>query len=344
MSSDHYQTLEIDRSASAADIKKAYRRLAHRYHPDKTGGDEEKFKQVNEAYQVLSDDSKRRQYDQFGQTFNQSGGSGFEDINLNDIFSQFFGGRANHSQSGRPPRRRGQDIMIDLTIDFIDSAKETSHNVTHNIYQTCDICHGNGAKPGTKIKDCPTCHGRGQVSTTRQTMLGLFTQNSVCPTCRGDGSQIETPCDKCRGHGRRKKDRALTITVPAGIADGQTIRLSGQGEVAERGSLAGDLYANIHVKPHPILKRDGDHVLSYVKISFADAALGTAIKTTTLTGSRAVNIPAGTQPNSEIRLSNQGFPNLNTGRSGDHLITVSVEVPKKLSRRQKELLESLRQT
>lgn len=348
MASDYYQTLGLDRSASADDIKRAYRRMAHQYHPDKQGGNEEKFKQINEAYQVLGDEQKKSQYDQFGATFDQGsgaqGGGGFENVDMGgfaDIFSDFFGGG---TRTRRQHVRRGADIAMDITLDFLSTAHGQQHISTQRIYQVCSHCHGNAAEPGTPIRDCATCGGKGQVTTTRQTMLGVFAQTSVCPECGGDGKRVETPCRTCRGTGRERVNRTLTIDIPAGIADGQTIRISGKGEAPARGGLAGDLYVNIHVHPHPTLTRDGDDVRSAASISFIDAALGTKIKVPTLQGETKLTIPAGTQPSHEITLDDKGFPRLHQAGKGNHIITIKVEIPKKLSRQQKELLESWRST
>jgi molecular chaperone DnaJ len=345
MAGDHYQVLGVERSATPAEIKRAYRRLAHQYHPDKGGGDEEKFKQVNEAYQVLSDETKRAQYDRFGPSFEAAGPGadpgfgGFDVGGFSDIFSDFFGGR---SAAGGPRIRRGQDIALDVTIDFKDAARATQHTSTHRLYQLCDLCHGNGAEPGTKLTTCPTCQGAGQVTASRQTVLGVFTQATVCPTCQGEGTTIEQACTKCHGQGRVKESRTLTINIPVGINDGQTIRLTGKGEVPVRGSTAGDLYATVHLRPHPRLTRQGNDVYANIKLSFADAALGTKVEIETLTTPQALRIPPGTQPGAKVRLSGQGFPDLRTQKPGDLVATVQVEIPKKLSREQKALLEKFR--
>lgn len=361
MSDDYYNILGVERSATTEDIKRAYRKLAHRYHPDKAGGDEEKFKQVNAAYQVLSDDAKRARYDQFGEAHESAGAGPFggfggfrvdmDDLGgIGDIFEQFFGHSTSSSwsrgggraRSARQQVRRGADVAIDATVSFVESARGVTKEVSLRLQQTCSHCHGNGAEPGTPIVDCPTCHGRGSVSATRQTMLGTFTQATVCPRCRGEGKEAKKPCRRCRGEGREMTDRALDVSIPAGIADGQTIRLSGKGEAAARGGVPGDLFVNIHVTPHPTLRRDGDDVRSNLAISFADAALGTTENVATLEGSRQLTVPAGTQPDSEIRLAGLGFPHLQGGGRGDHRVTVNVEIPRKLSRQQRVLLEQFK--
>lgn len=348
MAEDYYNVLGVDRNATKEDIKKAYRKLAHQYHPDKSGGDEEKFKRVNEAYQVLSDEQKRSQYDQFGQTFENTGGPGggpFGGFNINmedlggigDIFDTFFGGRGG--TRSRQSVRRGNDIAMDVTISFKDSAIGTKESISPRIYQTCEHCRGNGAEPGTPIETCTTCGGQGTVTQTRQTPLGVFSNNSVCPTCRGEGKQAKEPCSQCRGEGREMRERKLEVDIPAGIADGQQIRLDGKGEVPERGGLAGDIYITVHIRPDKHLSRAGNDVRSQESISFADAALGITRKVSTLEGNEAVTIPAGTQPGTEFRLERKGFPDIQSGAKGDHIVTVQVEVPKKLSRKQKKLLE-----
>jgi len=342
-----YETLGVEKTATAEDIKRAYRKKAHEHHPDKDSGNEDEFKKVNAAYQVLSDDEKRSQYDQFGDTFDGAGAggsSGFGGFNVNaedfggvgDIFEQFFGGRSGQT---RERVRRGDDIQIDVTISFLESAVGVNKDVTTRLHQTCSKCSGDGAEPGTPITECSTCSGQGTVSTTRQTMLGTFAQTSVCPTCHGDGKQAETNCSQCRGEGRELRDRTLEISVPAGIADGQTIRLSGKGSVPERGGVAGDLYIIVHVAAEKHLERDGNNVRSDVSISFVDAALGKKIEIDSLRGKQRLDVPAGTQPGTEIRLNELGFPGLGGGSQGDHIVTVLVVIPKKLSKKQKELLK-----
>lgn len=347
---DYYQVLGVDRTAGAQEIKRAYRLLAHQYHPDKEGGDEEKFKKINAAYQVLSNENKRSQYDQFGHTFDGSGGFSdagphvnvnFEDFgNIGSIFEQFFGGRT----SSRPETRRGEDISVDTTISFIESAQGIKQELTHRLYQTCSQCHGNRAQPGTPLKDCPTCQGTGTVSTTRQTILGVFTQSATCTSCHGEGKKIDTVCSRCRGEGRTLSDRTLTVSIPAGIADGQTIHITGQGAAGPGNATPGDLYVTVHVKPHPALQRSGDNIHSSIDIPFTDAALGTAVKVETLAGERELNIPAGTQPGDEFTFNNLGFPHLNSSSRGQHTITANIIIPKRLTRQQKRLLTDFKKS
>ncbi len=345
---DYYQVLGVSRDASSPEIKRAYRRLAHQYHPDKAGGDEEKFKRINEAYQVLSDAGKRSQYDQFGQTFTGAGFGPFGtrvNVNFDDlgdfgsIFDQFFGG----SPRRRSRRRQGEDINVDTTISFIESARGTKQKLTHRIYQTCARCHGNQAEPGTPIEACSRCQGTGVVSATHRTLLGLFTQNATCPACQGEGKRAETPCTECRGTGRTLSDRTLTVNIPAGIADGQTVHVAGQG-AAGPGGPPGDLYVTVHVKPHPTLQRDGHNIRSRLTISFIDAVLGITVNVETLDGQKELTIPAGTQPGTEFTLRNLGLPHLHTSDQGDHLITTDVVIPKRLTRRQRRLLDEFKNT
>lgn len=346
MATDFYQILGVSRDASQADIKRAYRKLAHQHHPDKAGGNEEKFKHINEAYQVLGDEGKRKQYDQFGSSFASGFGgqagptSGFEgfgaDINLGDIFEQFFSGGGQRSG---PQVRVGEDVGIDVTVSFREAAGGVKRTASPRMYHTCEVCKGNGAKPGTPMKECTTCKGTGSVEQTRQTPFGLFRQNGVCPTCHGEGKQATTACTHCRGQGRVLTNQELTIDVPAGIADGQTLRLSGKGEVPPHGGVAGDLYVNIHVEPDAVLTRQGDDVHSSLDLSFAKAALGTRLEVETLEGRRNLDIPSGTQPDSQFRLSRIGFPSLRGGGRGDHIITIHVQIPKRLTHRQRQALE-----
>ncbi|MEX1112716.1 MAG: molecular chaperone DnaJ, partial [Candidatus Andersenbacteria bacterium] len=351
---DYYETLGVSRDASAEDVKKAYRKMAHKHHPDKEGGDEEKFKEVNEAYQVLGNQQKRQQYDQFGQTFDSGGAGGpfggfggqnvhvnFEDLGgIGDIFESFFGGGGTRT---RKRTRRGSDVPVDVAISFQESAQGLQREITHRIYQSCSHCQGNGAEPGTPIETCPTCGGSGVVTQSRQTPLGVFSQQSVCSTCQGEGKQPKTVCSVCGGEGRELRDRTLTVDIPAGIADGQTIRISGKGEVPPRGGVPGDLFVTIHVKEDKQMRREGNNVVSEVQVPFTDAILGTQVKIKTLAGEKEITVEPGTQPGTQIRLDAAGFPSLQGAGRGDHLVRVRVDIPKKISRQQRELLEQFKQ-
>lgn len=354
MADDFYEVLGVSRTATQEEIKKAFRKKAHQHHPDKAGGDEEVFKKVNEAYQVLSDENKRSQYDQFGRTFDGASGNpfggGFSGFNVNfedvgdigDIFSQFFGG----SRGGRTRQRvrRGNDVQVDVEISFVESAKGIQREIELRLFHTCSRCKGNAAEPGTPIETCTTCQGSGTVTATRQTILGSFAQQSTCPTCEGEGKIPKTPCKECHGEGRTKQTRTLETTIPAGIADGQVIRITGKGEAPPKGGLPGDLFIAVHVKPDKVLTREGNNVRSEVNVSFPDAALGTTTTIKTLEGEQSFKIPAGTQPGSEIRLDGLGFPSINGGGVGDQVVKVNVEVPKRLSKQQKQLLEEFKNT
>jgi len=346
MPEDYYDILNVDRSATQEEIKKSYRKLAHQHHPDKDGGDEEKFKQVNEAYQVLSDEQKKSQYDQVGQSFDGAGAN-YSDYgnfsnagfgNFSDIIDQFFTG----NRGTTPQTRRGHDVMVDVSITFAESAAGVSKEVNHRLYQACSHCHGNGAEPGTPIESCETCEGRGSVSKTQQTPLGVFAHSSVCPTCKGEGKISKEPCKTCRGDGRELSDRSLSIDVPAGIADGQTLRISNKGEAPTRGGVSGDLFATIHVEPHATLVRDGDNIRSEIHIPFIDAVLGSKISVETLTGSQELEVPAGTQPGTERTFTGHGFPSISGGPIGDLIVKINVDIPKKVSRKQRKLLEEFK--
>ena len=354
MPEDLYQILGVSRTATQEEIKKAYRKLAHKHHPDKKGGDEEAFKKVSGAYEVLSDTQKRAQYDQFGSTDGSAGqgpfgGGGFSQggftINMDDlggmgdIFETIFGGSGAGRRRGRP---RGRDVEVDVEISFRESANGLTREIEHRIFTVCSKCKGNGAEPGTPIVTCDTCKGQGTINRTHQTPLGAFSQRMVCGVCQGEGKTAKTPCSVCNGEGREKTNRTVSVSIPAGIADGQSIRLTGKGEAAPRGGDAGDLYVHIHVLPDKVLARDRNDVRSTVAISFADAALGKEQEITTLTGKKIIDIPAGTQPGAEIRLHGEGFPKLQGAGTGDHVVRVQVEIPKRLSRKQKELLEQFR--
>lgn len=354
---DYYDILGVSKDASSEEVKKAYRKMAHKYHPDKEGGDEEKFKEINEAYQVLGNDEKRAQYDQYGQTFDGAGGGNpfggfggqnvhvnFEDLGgIGDIFDTFFGGGAARG-SRRQRVRRGNDVPVDVTISFEESAAGHKQDITHRIYQECSQCHGNGAEPGTPIETCQTCQGSGVVTQARQTPLGVFSQQSVCTTCQGEGKQAKTPCTVCKGEGRQLRERTLEVDIPAGIADGQTIRITGKGEAPARGGVPGDLFVTVHVQADKEMRREGNNVVSDVSIPFTGAILGAKVTVKTLGGEKEIEIEPGTQPEATITLSGQGFPSLQGTGRGDHLVHIHVEIPKKISRKQREILQEFKST
>lgn len=348
MPEDYYNILGVNRTATQEEVKRAYRRLAHKHHPDRPGGNAEKFKQINAAYEILSDREKRQQYDQYGRTFEEGTGGfgaqtdfgGFADFaGMEDLLGQFFG-RSHRTRAQRTVQ--GSDAAMDITISFKESAQGVKREVTHRIYQTCQHCGGKGAESGTASKVCDLCKGTGQIASTRQTLFGVFTQNATCSRCHGEGKMPEKLCSQCQGQGRILVQRSLQIDIPAGIGDGQVIRITGKGEVGPRGGPAGDLYVNVHVTPHLTLQRDGDDVRSAATIPFVDAILGTTVNIETLEGLTELSIPAGTQPNTAIKLPRRGFPALGGSRRGDHVVTVAIELPKKISRKQRALLEEFK--
>ena len=341
---DFYQVLGVERSASDADIKRAFRKLAQQWHPDVNTEPEaqERFKEINEAYQVLSDPDRRQRYDTFGRAGvdGQGAGPGFEGFGgFSDIFDAFFGGAAGAGGARRGRPQPGSDLRYDLRITFEEAVKGTEKEIDFRVLQPCETCKGNGAKPGTEPITCPQCEGRGEVRSVRQTMLGQMVNVSACPRCRGEGKIVETPCETCKGDGRTERKRTLRVTIPAGIDEGHQIRLSNEGESGPRGGQAGSLYVAVHVAPHPSLKREGTELYYEARISIAQAALGTHITVPTVDGEEDVEVKPGTQPETEIRLRGKGVPHLRrTGSRGDLHVLIEVTVPTKLSKRQRELL------
>lgn len=362
MAEDYYDTLGVSRESSDDEIKKAYRKMAHQHHPDR-GGDEAKFKEINQAYQVLSDQQKRSQYDQFGATFDQAqaGGGGYggaggfaggqnpfgqqgfnvnmDDIDLGDIFGSFFGGRRRPVSPTGPTT--GDDISVTVDISFENSVFGTGRELELYKRVKCGHCKGNGAEPGTKIETCKTCSGKGQVRQTRQTMLGAFAQVSACHDCRGEGKKAEKPCGQCGGDGRTKENKKIKVKIPAGIAHGQTIEVSGEGEVGLRGGPPGNLYVSIQVAEHEIFKREGYDLKCEIPISFTQAALGDKMDLKVFDDKVKIELPAGTQTGKVFRVHNKGIPHLQRSSQGDLLVEVKVVTPGKLSGQEKELLKSL---
>jgi len=341
MAIDYYETLGVERSASDADIKKAYRRLAQRWHPDVSQEPEAalKFKEINEAYQVLSDPERRQRYDLFG-TVGTEGAPGAGFGGFADIFDAFFGAAAaGAGRRGRPAA--GSDLRYDLRITFEEAILGTMKEIEFPVLARCDTCGGNGAKPGTQPITCPQCQGRGEVRGVRQTMLGQMINVTTCPRCRGDGKIVETPCDTCHGEGRVERRRTLQVTIPPGIDEGHQIRLANEGEAGPRSGPAGSLYVAVHVAPHPTLKREGTELLYEASVGIAQAALGTTIVVPTVEGDEAVEVKSGTQPGTEIRLRGRGVPYLRRpGQRGDLHVILDVAVPQRLSRAQREALEA----
>ena len=340
---DYYTVLGVDRTATDAEIKKAFRRLAQQWHPDVNtdAGAQERFKQINEAYQVLSDPQRRQAYDMFGRAgLGGDGGPGFDPGafgSFSDIFDAFFGGTAAGARRGHPTA--GADLRYDIRITFEEAVRGTDKEIEFPVYGVCETCNGSGAKPGTQPVACDNCGGRGEIRTTRRTMLGQMVNVTACPKCKGEGKIVTEPCETCHGEGRTERRRTLRVSIPAGIDEGHQIRLSNEGEIGVRGGPAGSLYVAVHVAPHPQLKREGTELLYEADVSIAQAALGTTILVPTVDGEEPVEIKPGTQPGTEIRLRGRGVPHLRrTGSKGDLHVFVNVVVPAKLSKRQRELL------
>lgn len=355
---DYYEVLGIKKDASADEIKKAFRKAAIQHHPDKEGGDEAKFKEVNEAYEVLKDPSKRQRYDQFGHAgvggsggggnpfegFGGFGGQGqninfdFGDMGLGDIFNSFFGGE---SQRGRGQQSRGNDVETNIDITFEQSVFGTEVELGLNLEDECEHCKGTTVEPGHDLKTCDECQGAGQVTRVMRTVFGNIQQATVCPACKGKGKVPEKVCTVCSGKGTQRKKQHITLKVPAGIDDGATIRLREHGEAIANGPK-GDLYVNVRVKPHKKFTREGDLILSEETVSMIDAALGTEIDVETVDGPVKMKIPAGTQSGTDFKLSGHGVTHLRRETRGAHIVTIHVETPTKLSKRQVELLEEFK--
>jgi len=345
---DFYAILGVERTATDAEIKRAFRKLAQQWHPDVSDDPtaDARFKEINEAYQVLSDPERRRAYDTFGEAgLNGGAGSagftggfpGFGDFG--DLFDAFFGGQSGGGvRRGRPAV--GSDLRYDMRITFAEAMKGTEKDIEFPVLDRCETCGGAGAKAGSAPITCPGCNGRGEVRTVRDTMLGQMINVAPCPRCRGEGRVVDDPCEACRGEGRTQRTKRLRVNVPAGIDDGHQIRLSGEGEVGRRGGPAGSLYVAVSVAPHPSLKREGTELYYELDLSIAQAALGTRVSVPAIDGDEEVEIKPGTQPGAEIRLRGKGAPHLRrTGARGDLRVLVDVRVPTKLSARQRELLE-----
>ena len=358
---DYYEILGVPKNASKDEIKRAYRRLAHQYHPDKNEGDEKKFKEINGAYQVLGDDAKKSQYDQFGQTFDAQGGfggfsagggpasgwdfsnfkrgaGGFEGVDFSDIFSDFFGGGARTSVK---TKQRGRDIHVDAAISLEEAYKGAEREISLKKYIQCGLCRGNRNEPGTQLNYCKTCGGSGELRQTHRIAFGAFTRVVDCKECVGTGKVPEKKCSKCRGNGRLQDIESISLKIPAGISTGEVISFSGKGEMGESGA-PGNLYVEVHIKPHDKFERREDDIYSQERISLSQAVLGGVIKIKTLGGENDVKIPDGMQSHDVIKLQGKGMPRLSRGGFGDHYLTIIVENPKKLSKRAKDLFEELK--
>ena len=360
---DYYQTLGVSKTATQDEIKKAYRKLAHQHHPDKAGGDEAKFKEISEAYSVLGNEEKKKQYDQLGHAaFSQSGGNSangfnwndftrqygsghFQDFNVNfddigDVFGDFFGfGRSSQNGSRRS---RGSDMQMILDIDFMDAVFGVQKTIVVERHESCSRCNGTTVEPGTELRACFRCGGGGKVNATQQTFLGTFQTIQTCPDCRGKGKVAEHQCSLCRGRGVEKKRAEIEVAIPAGIDDSETLRLSGQGETGDFGGSNGDVYLTVRVKKHPVFTREGTTVRSEATAPFSIAVLGGKIDIPTLDGEATIKISAGTPSGKMFRLKEKGVPHLQNRGRGDHVVTVHVAVPQKLSKKVRKALDDLK--
>lgn len=347
---DYYEVLGLEKGASADEIKSAFRKLAIKYHPDKNQGNkeaEEKFKEINEAYQVLSDPDKKAQYDQFGTAdFNGAGFGeggfggfgGFEDFDLGDIFGSFFGGGGGGRRRNGPEKGRDIEYSIQLTFQEAIFGVKKTINITRD--ETCETCHGTGAKPGTSPKTCDKCGGSGQIKYQRSTPIGNFVSTSTCDKCGGKGKINTDPCRDCHGSGKQRKRKEITVNIPAGVDTGNVIPIRGNGEAGNNGGPAGDLYINIRVLPDLKFKRKGSDIYVDTHISFAKAALGAEITVSTVDGDVKYTVPPGTQSGTIFRLRGKGVPKINSHNRGDQFVTVIVDVPKNLNEKQKDALRA----
>ena len=349
---DYYETLGVTRNSDKEEIKRAYRRLARKYHPDvnKEPGAEERFKEINRAYEVLSEPEMRARYDRFGEAgVSGAGAAGFQDMGdmggFADIFESFFsgfaGGMGNRTRRPGSPTR-GDDLRLDLKLEFREAVFGGEKEIRISHLETCEVCSGTGAKPGTRPRTCTTCTGSGQVRRVTRTPFGSFTQVSVCPTCNGTGQMIEDKCAECDGKGQKQVTKKLKITIPAGVDDGTRLRVANEGDSGQRSGPPGDLYVYLFVNEDREFQRDGINVLSQIQISYLQAILGCRIQVNTVDGLEELLIPPGTQPNTVLRLENRGVPRLgNPVSRGDHLITIGIEIPNRITTEERELLEKL---
>jgi molecular chaperone DnaJ len=352
---DYYHILGVEKGASEADIKGAFRKLAQKFHPDKKGGDEAKFKEVSEAYAVLSDKKRRAEYDTYGKTFAGGGGpqggfGGFDfsnfaqgqgfnfngqnfEFDLGDMFGEFFGG-------GGRAQRRGRDISIDIELSFKESIFGVDRRVLISKLGVCDTCNGSGAKKGTKLKSCGTCNGKGEIRESRNSFFGTFMTSRVCPTCAGRAEVPEVVCESCRGEGVVKKEEEVQVAIPAGVADGEMIRMPGRGEALQGGG-SGDLYIKLHVKNDPSFTREGHNLFTQLPVKLTDALLGSTYRVRTLEGDTVIEVPAGIVHGDTIRVKGEGVPH-GRGTRGDLIVRIDIQFPKKLSAAAKALIDKLR--
>ena len=346
---DYYEVLGLSKGATDDEIKKAYRRLAKQYHPDMNPGDkvaENKFKEVNEAYDVLGDPDKKAKYDQYGHAaFDPSsgfggggfgGGFGFDGFDISDIFSNIFGGGSSRRQNGPV---RGEDIRYRLTLSFEEAVFGCKKEISYQRVQKCPECSGSGAAKGTSAKTCPDCQGRGQVKVQQRTPFGVMQSTTTCSKCRGTGKMIETPCKNCRGSGFVKASKKLEVSIPAGIDDGQGVVLRGEGCDGRNGGTAGDLVITVNVRPHAFFEREGSDIYCDIPVTYADMTLGAKITVPTIDGTETIDIPEGTQTGTTFTLKGKGVKIVNTQKRGNMYVTAVIETPKGLDRKQKELLK-----
>jgi len=372
MSKNYYDILGVQKNASQDEIKKAFRKLAHEHHPDKAGGNEAKFKEINEAYQALGNEEKRQQYDQFGQTFNSGqgfnaggfGGQGFnwqdfarqsganqqqggfsfnaEDFDLGDLFGDFFGG-GSKNRSRKARRDRGRDLEYQMEISLKESAFGAEKIINIEKMSVCEHCHGQGYDSAAKIITCPQCKGSGTIVQEQRIVFGMFRTQVLCPTCGGEGKKPDKFCGQCHGTGRIKENKQLKIKIPAGINNGESIKLEGQGEAGQKGAASGDLYITFRIKPEPGFERKGYDILSRQQINIVQASLGDKIELLTVDGPVKLKVPAGVESGTVFKLNGKGVTKLHGRGRGDHLVEIEVKTPKKLSRQAKKLLEELEQ-
>ncbi|WP_434687128.1 molecular chaperone DnaJ [Pseudanabaena minima] len=353
MARDYYEILGVDRNTDKEEIKRAYRRLARKYHPDvnKEAGADERFKEINRAYEVLSEPETRARYDRFGEAGVSSGGGGSPDMGdmggFADIFESFFSGFSNTGQQQARRRSgptRGEDLRFDLKLEFREAVFGGEKQIKISHLETCGTCSGTGAKPGTRPRTCGTCSGTGQVRRATRTPFGSFTQVSTCPTCNGTGQTIEDKCESCNGLGLNQVTKKLKITIPAGVDSGTRLRVSSEGDAGQRGGPSGDLYVYLFVQADNEFEREGINVLSEIKISYLQAILGDKIAINTVDGKKPLTIPAGTQPDTVLTLEGLGVPKLgNPVARGDHLIRIKIDIPTKIGSEEREVLEKLKE-
>ena len=366
MAKDYYKILNIARNANKDEVKKAYRKLAHKFHPDK-GGDEKRFKEINEAYQILSDDQKRTQYDQFGRTSDQqqasgsgqggfewpggfrvdfgeggpADGRGFSDFDFADVFEDFFGGGGGARRKGAAAER-GRDLRIAVEIPFEESIMGAKKEIQIMRMVRCTRCNGSGGEPGTKIQTCTTCAGKGNIQKTQRTFLGAFTQVSVCPECRGEGKTPEQACTECHAKGVSEKQEALEVFIPRGIRDGEVLKITGKGDTTISSRAPGDLYIEIHVLLHAVFRRQGDDIVMRLPLKVSQAILGDTVDVETLDGAIRLKIPEGTQPGDILSVHGRGAWRPSGYGRGDLLVEIKVEIPKRISKNIKEIMQGLK--